>query len=439
MARLSILAAVAVLLSAQAASAAEGECDLTCRHGGVCARGFKDHGAHEAVSTDLYFTKEKEKRGMHCVCPEGFAGVQCEVKLDKCGTSFCYHGATCIHEPDPDFGGSGKRFCDCTTATDLLDSSKLFAGKFCEYKATKVCSVDEGKLPHFCANGGKCSKVKHQGCECPDGYSGPFCEFQGNSAPKCELQCKHGGECRHGVNYAFESGALQKKFDLGDAFDQGQIDFQYCSCPAGFYGIDCSLKVKKCGPDADPEHVCANGGECVAFGKKENGIKWGCECPAGTWAGQHCENPANQLCVISGDPIEAGEKGAFCTNGGTCVEFVDKKRPHAECDCPIGFHGSKCQYKNGAAYVAETTKKSKSSESSMGAAGTFVIVVVAIGCILIAGVMVMRSGIGGRISLASPLKKSPTKSIHDTFSSEDNLSPARSLDDDGEFKEVHMI
>ena len=88
------------------------------------------------------------------------------------------------------------------------------------------------------------------------------------------------------------------------------------------------MKVKKCGSDADPDHVCANDGECVVVGTKDNGKpQWGCDCKGGTWAGQHCENAATQLCVISGDPIEAGEKGAFCTNGSTCVEFTEKRSP----------------------------------------------------------------------------------------------------------------
>lgn len=63
-------------------------------------------------------------------------------------------------------------------------------------------------------------------------YSGPFCEYKGD-APKCSLQCKNGGECRHGVNYKFEGG-ITEKFDLGDAFKQGHINFEYCSCPGKY-------------------------------------------------------------------------------------------------------------------------------------------------------------------------------------------------------------
>mmetsp|Transcript_29500 Transcript_29500/g.63906 ORF Transcript_29500/g.63906 Transcript_29500/m.63906 type:complete len:615 (-) Transcript_29500:236-2080(-) len=420
------------------------QCDLPCKQGGQCVHGFKDHGEEHEKIDDLYFLKKKEKRGMHCICPEGHAGVQCEINLDKCGSQYCYHGATCLQEDDG-FGTGGRRFCDCTTATDLLDSKHLFAGKWCQNKATKVCGITgEGKLPHFCTNGGTCAKQEHMGCDCPEGYYGPFCEYKGKE-PKCSVKCKNGGQCRHGVNYDFERG-ISEKFDLGDAFNQGHINFEYCSCPEGYYGIDCSMKIKKCGPDADPDHVCANDGECVPVGTKDDGgTKWGCDCKGGTWAGQHCENPASQICVISGDPIEAGNKGAFCTNGGTCVQLSDKKDFQAGCDCPVGFNGKKCQYKNGVVAVKEvstpskggsgskSTSSSASSSSGGGMSGTgiFIIVVVVIASVLIIASIVVRR----RYSASWRHGKQPDIRMAPTA----NLSPAKSIDDDGEFKEVHMI
>lgn len=215
----------------------------------------------------------------------------------------------------------------------------------------------------------------------------------------------------------------------------------------GYYGIDCSMKIKKCGSDADPEHVCANDGECVIVGEKDNGKpQWGCDCKGGTWAGQHCENAATQICAISGDPIEAGNKGAFCTNGGGCVEFTEKKTPHAGCDCPVGFHGSKCQYSNAVDSVIEEistpssgTSKSKQSSSSSGSSGNmsssavFIIVVVTVGSLLIVVSMVIRR----KMSAGFGRGKSPDPFEH--VNTTMNLSPAKSIDDDGEFHEVHMI
>ena len=202
------------------------------------------------------------------------------------------------------------------------------------------------------------------------------------------------------------------------------------------------MKVKKCGSDADPEHVCANDGECVVVGTKDNGKpKWGCDCKGGTWAGQHCENAASQLCVISGDPIEAGQKGAFCTNGSTCVEFTEKNEPHAGCDCPVGFHGSKCQYSNAVDSIIEeisttssSNSKSKQSRSGgMSSSAVFIIVVVTVGSVLIVISMIVRR----KMSAGSGMGKSPDPLEH--VNPTMNLSPAKSLDDDGEFKEVHMI
>ena len=154
----------------------------------------------------------------------------------SCVRSFIYlfnYYTPAARKEDDGFGTGGRRFCDCTTATDILDSKTLFAGKWCENKATDVCGITgEGALPHFCVNDGLCSKKKGEACDCPDGYSGPFCEYKGD-APKCSLQCKNGGGCRHGINYKFEGG-ITEKFDLGDAFKQGHINFEYCSCPGKY-------------------------------------------------------------------------------------------------------------------------------------------------------------------------------------------------------------
>ena len=241
--------------------------------------------------------------------------------------------------------------------------------------------------------------------------------------------------------------------NVSDLFLLTRVLYHHSSFPFyvfsdGYYGIDCSMKVKKCGADADPDHVCANDGECVVVGTKDNGKpKWGCDCKGGTWAGQHCENAATQLCVISGDPIEAGEKGAFCTNGSTCVEFTEKKEPHAGCDCPVGLHGSKCQYSNSVDSIIEeistpssSSSKSKQSPGSnsstnggMSSSAVFIIVVVTVGSVLIVISMIVRR----KMSAGFGMGKSPDPFEH--VNPTMNLSPAKSVDDDGEFKEVHMI
>lgn len=93
----------------------------------------------------------------HCVCPDGFFGVQCEHQLDVCpgGTHVCLHGSKCvaINESDPD---NLKHQCDCD---DSFNSIQQFAGKYCQYESTDMCTKNgkpglSNAQYAFCVNGG---------------------------------------------------------------------------------------------------------------------------------------------------------------------------------------------------------------------------------------------------------------------------------------------
>jgi hypothetical protein len=94
---------------------------------------------------------------MHCVCPENYFGLTCEVESKECGGRHCFNGGTCLTVGTEGDGDGVARHCDCTTAKT---ENKSFAGQFCQYESTDFC--DKALGPNglqFCANGGTCKTV----------------------------------------------------------------------------------------------------------------------------------------------------------------------------------------------------------------------------------------------------------------------------------------
>ena len=71
-------------------------CKIQCQNGGACRKGAKDVGALEEIAHHIdHFNQTSNEDFEHCVCPPGFAGVNCEVKIDVCGEGkhLCLHGS----------------------------------------------------------------------------------------------------------------------------------------------------------------------------------------------------------------------------------------------------------------------------------------------------------------------------------------------------------
>lgn len=66
------------------------KCDLKCKNGGKCELGIKNYPL-AVLGTNDYWKNHEE--AMHCRCPEGFFGLNCEVASKKCGDHHCFNGA----------------------------------------------------------------------------------------------------------------------------------------------------------------------------------------------------------------------------------------------------------------------------------------------------------------------------------------------------------
>jgi len=178
-------------------------CNLFCYNGGTCRHGHGKFGAYagvDSVTDKLPFEQELHDDGMYCTCPEGFTGLQCEIKYVTCGRDdhTCFNGSACVKERSSDTGKVFYR-CECDVEDSVMDAP--YAGKYCEHIATIFCEGGDG-FNHgssFCTNGGKCknrepdSDKKHHGCDCPDGWEGDHCELA------IKKSASLAGDIAHGV------------------------------------------------------------------------------------------------------------------------------------------------------------------------------------------------------------------------------------------------
>jgi hypothetical protein len=131
------------------------ECNTQCDNGGKCIKGVKDHGALKFHMNQIgHIVNETVNENFeHCLCPTGFAGVNCEHVMETCEDSahFCFNGGTCVTAP------SGELGCDCSNTNAV--------GAFCQHKADdgtgEVCPTSLG-FPSgaFCSNDGVCDLQK---------------------------------------------------------------------------------------------------------------------------------------------------------------------------------------------------------------------------------------------------------------------------------------
>jgi len=176
-------------------------CNLFCYNKGVCRHGHGKFGSYAGIGSvqDLPFEQELHDNGMYCTCPEGYTGLQCEIKYVTCGRDdhTCFNGSSCVKEHSSDNGNIFYR-CECDVNKSVMDAP--YAGKYCEHIATTFCEGGSDGFSHsslFCTNGGRCKNkdpnagTKHKGCNCPDGWEGDHCEIQVNNVPSAVGELAH--------------------------------------------------------------------------------------------------------------------------------------------------------------------------------------------------------------------------------------------------------
>uniref|UniRef100_A0A7R9W665 EGF-like domain-containing protein n=1 Tax=Pseudictyota dubia TaxID=2749911 RepID=A0A7R9W665_9STRA len=362
-------------------SAEDGGPGLFCANGGRCPR---------------------DELQDSCVCPSGFEGVHCELRVEEepedvrdC-TLLCNHGGTCA------FGSKSRDGFAWTIGHPLLTEEPTsvygmhcrcpdgYTGVTCDF-VYETCAVnggddldavlsDGGRYQPRCFHGGTCPEGGVWGtCDCtdatvaPDGdvgvnYVGRYCEYRVDSS------CSK--EDPEDVDAGADADAVATRFCANGGkcpWDTTQIG---CDCEPGFTGEHCELREKNTDGDDNGDTnqncgiglVCENGSKCIRGSSRR------CDCTTADgliYAGLRCEYEATMFCFAVGDSDadaftvaprsrvhdNNGDGGggrraqapqpiipSFCVNHGKCRAMVKSAYdPHPGCDCPDGYYGDRCQ------------------------------------------------------------------------------------------------
>ncbi|CAF1226026.1 unnamed protein product [Rotaria sordida] len=204
-----------------------------------------------------------------CRCREGYTGAYCENNINECASNPCLGGGTCY-----DLVNAYACFCpDRVFRPQCSNISSTNKDKNLDL-INKISTTKEEKLFQsecLCRNGGICYTNSAIGklCQCPNGFTGPFCEIsissRINTGQFSCSSCENGGTCQ----------------------EQGFNTI--CICKPGFTGQRCEIEYFRCqgnGRFADVSN-CNQGRyfECVYYGQNDlnlpNGILYSRNCPPG--------------------------------------------------------------------------------------------------------------------------------------------------------------
>ncbi|XP_038064211.1 fibrillin-1-like isoform X3 [Patiria miniata] len=183
------------------------------------------------------------------------------------------------------------------------------------------------------------------------------CQNGGTCVPDNTLALFYRCDCLPGFSGQFCGGDVNNCADQPCLNGGMCVDRQggfTCNCADGYTGLTCNIQIDECSPNP-----CLNSGQCV---DRVNGFD--CVCAAG-YTGILCQTNINECasnpCQNSGlcqDDVNAyicncspGYQGTNCqenineclsnpcVNGGACRDQVNRYT----CDCPTGFFGVHCE------------------------------------------------------------------------------------------------
>lgn len=107
--------------------------------------GHGKFGSYSGIDDDeeMPWEEVKHENGMYCLCPVGYTGLQCEIKMVVCGSDdhTCFNGSAC----KKDHSGTGESYwrCECDPKESDLTAA---------YGTNKILSGKEEKEEFFEAN-----------------------------------------------------------------------------------------------------------------------------------------------------------------------------------------------------------------------------------------------------------------------------------------------
>lgn len=132
-------------------------CTMPCHHGGSCVMGRPVHGfSSELLEDEDKLHYASYNTAMYCMCPTGWTGMHCEVKLRECPSSsqVCANQQACLVSED-DFG-MPFRHCECDPQE--TDFTLPYVTHFCGQAATTLCKT----TGFLCKNGGTCLETTQE-------------------------------------------------------------------------------------------------------------------------------------------------------------------------------------------------------------------------------------------------------------------------------------
>ena len=288
-----------------------------------------------------------------CICTGDTTGVHCESNIDDCISNPCSNGGVCTD-------GINSYTCNCTGTG--------FSGHTCTFPNNQSCTI------HGCHYDGICqydNMLGHHKCVCQPGYTGQYClyKYQSCIAAGCNVSGTH--YCTANNTCVCLPGYTGLHCDtvLTDPCDNNQCNAgstclsinstsYTCICQSGYTGVYCNVPIY----ESCNEGTCQNGGSCLRYYNMEGNY---CLCPAG-WGGRDCSLDIDECflrpCQNGGtcnntmggytcsclpgftgkncDIINGSCDTVKCQNGGNCT-ISEGGVP--QCECENGFVGSFCE------------------------------------------------------------------------------------------------